>query len=93
MSGEGYRRDFVEHLKRALSKGYKEDSLRWASIEQGYSDAVVDRAMNQAKKEIADEEKARLEAEKPKITVKIYDENNKLVSSGRKPFWKRILGR
>ncbi len=89
---EEYRRDFVEHLKRALLKGYKEDSLRWASIKQGYSDAVVDRALNQAKKEIADEEKARLEEEKPKITYKIYDENNKIIDPEKKSFWKRIFG-
>jgi len=89
---ESYRRDFVDHLKRALLKGYKEDSLKWASMEQGYSDAVFDRAISQAKKEIADEEKARLDAEKPKITYKIYDENNKLVNSDKKPFWKRIFG-
>ena len=93
MSSEGYRRDFVDHLKRALLKGYKEDSLKWASIEQGYSDVVVDRAMNQAKKEIADEENARLEKEKPKITYKIYDENNKLVNSIKKPFWKKLFGK
>lgn len=88
---ESYRRDFVEHLKKALLKGYKEDSLKWASMEQGYSDAVFDNAIKQAKKEIADEEMARAEKEKPKITVKIYDENNKLVS-GKKPFWKRLFG-
>jgi hypothetical protein len=90
---ESYRRDFVEHLKRALSKGYNVDSLKWASIEQGYSDAVVDRAINQAKKEIADEEITRLEKEKPRITRKIYDEDNKLVKSDKKPFWKKIFGR
>jgi len=89
---ENYRRDFVEHLKKALLKGYKEDSLKWASMEQGYSDAAFDNAIKQAKKEISDVEKARMEAEKPKITVKIYDENNKLVT-GKKPFWKRIFGR
>ncbi|MDD5699687.1 MAG: hypothetical protein PHH00_00630 [Candidatus Nanoarchaeia archaeon] len=89
---EEYRRDFVEHLKRALFKGYKEDSLRWASINQGYSDVVVDRAMSQAKKEIADEEARRTEKDKPQIKVEIYDENNKLVNPGRKPFWKRIFG-
>lgn len=90
---EEYRHDFVEHLKRALSKGYKAESLRWASINQGYSDAVVDRAITQAKKEIADEEFAKLENDKPKITVQIYDENNRVINSDKKPFWKRIFRR
>jgi hypothetical protein len=89
---EGYRRDFVEHLKKALLKGYKEESLKWASMEQGYSDAVFDNAIKQAKKEIADEEMGRAEKEKPKITVKIYDENNRVINPDRKPFWKRIFG-
>ena len=89
---ENYRHDFVEHLKRALSKGYKEESLRWASINQGYSDAVVDRAISQAKKEIADKESARMEKEKPKITYQIYDKDNKVINSNKKSFWKKLFG-
>lgn len=88
---ENYRRDFVDHLKRALSKGYKEESLRWASINQGYSDAAVDRAISQAKKEIADKESARMKKEKPKITYQIYGENNKIINPNKKSFWKRIF--
>ena len=48
--GEGYRRSFIDHLKRTLSKGYKEDSLRWALINQGYADVIINKAMEQAKK-------------------------------------------
>ncbi len=88
---EGYRKEFVEHLKRTLSKGYKEESLRWALLGQGYSDTVIDRAMKQAIKELSDEEKAKLEKEKPKITYKIYDENNRQVKI-KKSFWKRLFG-
>jgi hypothetical protein len=87
---EGYRKEFVEHLKRTLAKGYKEESLRWALLGQGYSDTVIDRAMKQAIKELADEDKARFEKEKPKITYKVYDENNKQVKF-KEPFWKRIF--
>ena len=90
---ENYRRDFVEHLKKALLKGYSETSLKWASIKQGYSDVVFDRALNQAKKEIADEENARLQKEKPRITYKIYDESNRLILPKKKSFWKRLFGR
>ncbi len=88
---EGYRKEFVEHLKRTLSKGYKEESLRWALLGQGYSDTVIDRAMKQAIKELSDEDKAKFEKEKPKITYKVYDENNKQVKF-KEPFWKRIFG-
>lgn len=90
---EGYRKSFVEHLKRTLLKGYKEESLRWALISQGYSDVIIDRAMGEAKKELAEEEKARLEKEKPKITYRIYDENNKLVKSNKKSFFKKLFGK
>ena len=57
--GEGYRRSFVDHLKRTLSKGYKEDSLRWALINQGYADVIINKAMEQAKKDLAEEEKRK----------------------------------
>jgi hypothetical protein len=87
---EGYRKDLIEHIKRSLSKGYRENSLRWALLGQGYSDAVIDRAMKQAIKELSDEERARFEKEKPKITYKLYDENNRQVKF-KKPFWKRIF--
>jgi hypothetical protein len=89
---EGYRRSFIDHLKRTLSKGYKEDSLRWALINQGYADVIINKAMEQAKKELAEEERQRLEKEKPKITYQIYDENNKKIKFNKKHFWKRLFG-
>ncbi len=85
------RRDLIEHLKRALAKGYKEDSLRWALLGQGYSDAIIDRAMKQAINELSAEEKARFEKERPKITYKIYDENNRQVN--KESFWKKWFGK
>jgi hypothetical protein len=87
---EGYRKNLIDHLKKALTKGYKEDSLRWALLGQGYSDAVIDRAMKQAISELSSEEKARFEKEKPKITYKVYDENNRQIKF-KEPFWKRIF--
>lgn len=90
---ESYRRDFVEHLKRTLSKGYKEDLLRMALIKQGYADVVIDRALGEAKKELAEENAAKSEKEKPQIKVEIYDEQNKLINSDKRPFWKRLFGK
>jgi homoserine kinase len=87
---EGYRKNLIDHLKKALAKGYKEDSLRWALLGQGYSDAVIDRAMKQAMAELSEEDKARFEKEKPKITYKVYDENNRQIKF-KEPFWKRIF--
>jgi len=90
---EGYRRDFVDHLKKTLSKGYKEDVLRMALINQGYPDVVIERAMNQAKKELAEKEIAEAEKEKPKIVYKVYDENNRQIVPPKESFWKRLFGR
>jgi len=96
--------DLVRHIKKNLSKEYKEDSIRWALINQGYSRTTVDKAMNQAIKEIESEHKVleekRKEAERPKITYQLYDENNNLVKSknikgspSRGSFWKRLFGK
>lgn len=49
------------------------------------------RQWSKQKKELAEEEKERLEKEKPKITYKIYDENNRPVKLSKRPFWRRIL--
>lgn len=87
------RKNLVDHLKKTLSKGYKEESLRWALISQGYSDVVINRAMEEAKKELAEEEKSKLEKEKPKITYKLYDEKNKLVRSNKKSFFRKLFGK
>ena len=86
------RRDLIEHLKRALSKGYKQDSLRWALLGQGYPDTIIDRAMEQAVSELSAEAKEKFEKEKPKIKVEVFDEHNKPVKL-KTPFWKRIFGK
>ncbi len=96
--------ELVSHIKKNLSKEYKEDSLRWALINQGYPRTTVDRAMNQAIKEIESEHKVqeakRKESERPKITYQLYDENNNLVKSknikgspSRSSFWKKLFGK
>ncbi len=91
----------VEHIKKNLSKEYKEDSIRWALINQGYSRTLVDKAMSRAISEIETEhnvrEQKRKESEKPKITYQLYDENNNLVKSKiiktKKHFWRKLFGK
>ena len=87
-------RDLTEHIKANLIKGYKEDGLKWALINQGYSRITVERAIKKATEEIAAENNAkevqRAKVEKPKITYQVYDENNKIIY-GKKPFWKRLF--
>ena len=90
----------IERIKQNLLKGYKEDSLRWALINQGYSRITVDRDIKRALKEIEDENKSaeqkKEKSEKPKITYQLYDENNRIVygkTSGGKKFWKKLFGK
>ena len=96
--------DLVRHIRKNLSKEYKEDSIRWALINQGYSRTTVDRAMSQAVKEIESEhkiqEEKRKEAERPRITYQLYDENNNLIKSknikgarSRGSFWRGLFGK
>lgn len=84
-----YRKNLVDYLKKNLVKGYTFESLKWALVKQGYSRAIVERAIEQVHKEFA--EKAPVLKEKPRIKYEIVDENDKPIIL-KKPFWKRILG-
>ena len=89
---EGYKKNIVEHLKKAITKGYKVNSLKWALINQGYSEVIVDKALKQAEKELVEEESKKekeIQKEKPKITYQLYDERNRPI--GKRPFWKKLL--
>lgn len=88
----------IERIKRNLSKGYKEESLRWALINQGYSRITVDRDIKRALKELEEEKKTsevkEEKTEKPKITYQLYDEKNRMIygkTSGGKSFWKKLF--
>ena len=80
-----YRKKIVNYFKKNLSKGYTEESLKWALVNQGYSRTDVSRAIEQTHKELA--EKAPEIKEKPKIKYEIYDKDNKLIKvEVRRPF-------
>ena len=80
-----YKRKIIDYFKKNLSKGYTEESLKWALINQGYSRTDVLKAMEQAHKELA--EKAPQIKEKPKIKYELYDKDNKLIKiKVRRPF-------
>jgi hypothetical protein len=84
-----YRRKIVDYFKRNLTKGYPSDSLKWALINQGYSRAIVDLALEQANKELA--EKAPILKDKPVIKYEIIDEYDQPVVI-KKSWWKRLWG-
>lgn len=77
----------VEYLKKNLKKGYTEESLKWALIQQGHSRAGVSKAIETVKKELSNEKSNDTSKEKPKITHEFYDsENRKIEVEVRKPF-------
>lgn len=84
-----YKKKLVNYFKKNLVKGYTIDSLKWALITQGYSRTIIEQAIKQTHKELA--EKAPVLKEKPEIKYEIIDENNNPITL-KKSFWKRILG-
>ena len=87
MRSEEYKSRLVEYFKKNLKKGYTEESLKWALINQGYSRSMIDSALERTHKELAEE--APILKEKPVIKYELLDENNRPISI-RKPWWKRL---
>lgn len=84
-----YKRKIIDYFKKNLSKGYTSDSLKWALIDQGYSRAIIEIALDQANKELA--EKAPILKEKPVIKYEIIDEFDNPITI-KKSWWKRFWG-
>jgi len=89
MAEIGYLRNIVNYFKKNLAKGYTLESLKWSLVKQGYSRTLVEKAIEQVNKELA--EKAPVLKEKPRIKYEIIDENDKPISI-KKSFWRRIFG-
>ncbi len=86
---ETYKRKLANYFKKNLKKGYTSDSLKWALINQGYSKAAIERALEIVNKELA--EKAPILKEKPVIKYEIIDENDNPIII-KKSFLKRVFG-
>ena len=83
-----------EYFKKNLKKGYTADSLKWALINQGYSKIIVEKALEEANKEMS--EKAPIIKEKPRIKYQLYDQNNnpiKVKKIKKRPAWKKFIDR
>ena len=89
MAGINYIKNLVDYFKKNLKKGYTSDSLKLALIRQGYSKTTVERAIEQAHKELA--EKAPKLKEKPIIKYEIIDENDQPITI-KKSLWKKWFG-
>ena len=83
---ESYIKQRINYIKKNLSKGYTEESLRWALIKQGYSRTEVDKAIKLANEELANE--APKFIEKPVIKV----EAEPLAEQPKISLWQKFKG-
>jgi hypothetical protein len=82
------RKKIIEYLRKNLKKGYTVDSLKFALINQGYTRTLVERAIDDLQKELA--QKAPVLKEKPKIVHQIIDEHDRPVQI-KKSWLQRIF--
>lgn len=83
------RKKVVEYLEKNLKKGYTEESLKWALVNQGYSRVLIEHALQEVHQELA--KKAPILEDKPKISYDIIDEFDNPIQI-RMPWWKRLFG-
>ncbi len=87
---ENVRRNLIDQAKKNISKGYDQETLKWALIEQGHSKSEVREILEMANTEL-EKEKPKYSEKKeiPKIKHELYDVDNKPI---RLPFFKRVFG-
>ncbi|OIO80505.1 hypothetical protein AUJ84_03045 [Candidatus Pacearchaeota archaeon CG1_02_32_132] len=84
--GADYVNKLKEYITLDLKKGYTQESLKQALINQGHSKFSVDRAITLAEYEFAEE--APILKTKPVITREIIETK----IEEKKSFWKRLFG-
>ncbi len=89
MRTEDTKNRLVEYFKKNLRKGYTEESLKWALVNQGYSRTIIDGALERTHKELADE--APILKERPVINYEVLNENDEPVEV-KKSWFKRLFG-
>ena len=84
----------INYIKKNLKKGYTKESLKWALINQGYSNFEVKKAIKKADEHLAS--KAPILKTKPIIKYEVIEpkENKVIYSSHKKTsFWDKIFKR
>jgi hypothetical protein len=90
MYEESYIKQLAEYIKKNLAKGYTIDSLRIALENQDYSKLSIERAIELATKQMAQE--APKMQEKPIIKYHLVSEDNRPFKAN-KGFLRRLFGR
>ncbi len=88
--------EIVSYIKNNLKKGYTKESLRWALIDQGYSKLEVEKALQRADLELAQEAPAlRTKPEIKYEAVPIGNSEKKArlkTTKGLGNFWRDLFG-
>jgi hypothetical protein len=81
-------RDLTDYIKKNLKKGYTQESLRWALVNQGYSKIEVEKALGRANQEMSNE--APILNTKPEIKYELVEP--KEINIEKKTGWRGFLG-
>jgi len=84
-----YKEQLVDYFIRNLKKNYTAESLTFSLVSQGYSRVIVDQALQEANKQIA--ETAPVLKEKPVIKHQYYDYDNNPITPEPFTVWERIV--
>lgn len=95
VSGTNQNQQLADYIKKNLSKGYTEDSLKFSLINQGYSRTSVEKALEMANKQLA--ENAPKMVEKPSVKYEVINDDEMAAKiaaqDGKVGFWKRLFGK
>ena len=80
--------DITAYIKKNLKKGYTKESLRWALVNQGYSQLEIERAIKKVDEQMASE--APILKTKPQIRYEIIEPET--VIEPEPKGWKRFFG-
>lgn len=84
---KNYIRQLADYIKRNLKKGYTEDSLKWALVNQGHSKIEVEKAMHLVNSELVAE--APVLETKPEIKFEVVEPKQEEKKKGG--FWKNFF--
>lgn len=88
--GDGdYIEELAEYVKKNLKKGYPQESLKWALVNQGHSKREVEKALKRVEEQLASE--APILETKPLINYEVIEPKDAVVEE-KKSFWKRFFG-
>lgn len=94
MSNESSQtQQLAEYIKKNISKGYTADALKYSLMNQGYGRTSVERALEVANKQLADE--APKMKERPQIRYENLSDLNVVPEKGPNIFvrlWRKIFG-